>query len=103
MRDLVIQLDDCDNILVNFLASHVTRRPPITVAGRPMSSGRRDNAPPSSETPSFYRRQYCIRRFTEQFGYMPLLRSSVRFEPLLHRDPVSVFRKKYRQMENGAV
>jgi len=103
LRDLVTQLDNCDAILVNFLVSHVTRQPPIGVVRRPSPSGRHSNTELAfsvAETSSFYTKQYCMRRFTEQFGYMPLLRSSVQFEPLLHRDPVSVFRKKYRQMEN---
>jgi len=31
---------------------------------------------------------------------MPLLRSEVRYDPLLYKDHVSVLRKKYRHMEN---
>ena len=101
LRDLVTQLDNCDDILVNFLASHVTRRPPIRVARRP---GRHGNAELlTSEASPYHVRQYCVRRLAEQFGYMPLMRSSVRFEPLLYRDPVSVVRKKYRQMEIGGL
>lgn len=30
---------------------------------------------------------------------MPLLRSNVRLDPVLYRDPVSNLRKKYRQIE----
>ena len=105
-RDIVTQLDNCDDILVNFLASHVTRRPPIRVARRPSSPGRRGNAESfisAAEASSYHARQYCVRKLAEWFGYMPLIRSSVRFEPLLYRDPVSVFRKKYRQMEIGGL
>jgi len=84
----------------------VTRHPPIRVARRPSSPGRHGNTGllffvSESTSSSYSAKQYCMRLFTEWFGYMPLIRSSVRFEPLLHRDPVSVFRKKYRQMETG--
>ena len=105
-RELISQLDSCDAILVNFLVSHVTRKPPIGVVRRPLPSGRRSNAElmfSASEASSFHTSQYCVAKFTEQFGYMPLIRSSVKFEPLLHRDSVSVLRKKYRQMENSGV
>ena len=106
LRDLVSQLDNCDNILVNFLVSHVTRKPPIGVVRRPSPSGHQSNTElmfSVSEASSLHTRRYCVAKFTEQFGYMPLIRSSVKFEPLLHRDSVSVLRKKYRQMENSGL
>jgi len=106
LHDVISQLDNCNDILVNFLVSHVTRRPPITVAHRLTSSGRHGNAElpfPTAESWSFHTRQYCIGRFTELLGHMPLIRSSVRFDPLLYRDPVSILRKKYRHIENVAL
>jgi glucuronyl/N-acetylglucosaminyl transferase EXT1 len=33
------------------------------------------------------------------FGYMPLLKSATRMDPILFKDPVSNFRKKYRKLE----
>ncbi|KAG8170436.1 hypothetical protein JTE90_011400, partial [Oedothorax gibbosus] len=36
---------------------------------------------------------------TTVFGYMPLVRSSTRLDPVLFKDPVSNLRKKYRKME----
>jgi len=103
LRDLVSQLDGCDDILINFLVSHVTQRPPIRVARRPGRHSNRELLLSASEASMYHTRQYCVRTFAEQFGYMPLIRSSVRFEPLLYRDPVSVFRKKYRRMEIGVL
>ena len=102
LRDRVAHPDDCDDILINFVASHVTRRPPIAVVRRPPASGRHGNDDAGGpQASSYLARRYCVGRFAEQFGYMPLVRSAVRFEPLLHRDPVSILRKKYRQMESG--
>ena len=88
LRYLVTQLDGCGDILINFLASHVTRRPPIRIARRPGRHGNTELFISTSESSPYHTRQYCMRTFTEQFGYMPLIRSSVRLEPLLYRDPV---------------
>ena len=33
------------------------------------------------------------------FGYMPLRHSSVRFDPVLFKDSVSMFRKQYRNLD----
>lgn len=103
LRDLVTQLDNCDDILINFITSHVTQRPPIRVARRPGRHGNAEWFLSVSEASSYPMRHYCMRKLTQQFGYMPLMRSSVRFEPLLYRDPVSIFRKKYRQMQIGGL
>lgn len=37
--------------------------------------------------------------FVAVFGYMPLLRSNMRLDPVLFKDSVSNLRKKYRQIE----
>ena len=47
----------------------------------------------------FAQRQRCINTFTAVFGYMPLLKSSTRFDPVLYKDDVSNARKKYRKLE----
>lgn len=33
------------------------------------------------------------------FNYLPLIKSQVRLDPLLFKDSVSTFRKKYQKME----
>lgn len=47
----------------------------------------------------FTQRQFCVNRFVEEFGYMALRRSALRFDPLLFKDPVSIVRKKYRSID----
>ena len=42
----------------------------------------------------------CVSLLAGVFGYMPLVRSEVRMDPLLFRDDVATWRKKYRQLEN---
>ena len=40
-------------------------------------------------------RQTCINTFVSLFGYMPLIRSAIRLDPVLYKDPVSNLWKKY--------
>lgn len=54
---------------------------------------------PWNDPDHFMQRQTCLNTFVALFGYMPLLQSSVRFDPILFKDPVSNFRKKYKQIE----
>lgn len=54
---------------------------------------------PWNDPDHFLQRQTCLNTFVALFGYMPLVRSAVRFDPVLFKDPVSNLRKKYRQME----
>lgn len=97
----VDQASNCEDILMNFLVSHVTRRPPIKVTQRKMY---KDTSHPGIKSPwndpeHFADRQSCLNTFVAGFGYMPLLKSSTRFDPILFKDPVSNFRKKYRKLE----
>ncbi|KAI5712469.1 hypothetical protein M8J75_008522 [Diaphorina citri] len=97
----VAQSHNCEDILMNFLVSHVTRRPPIKVTGRKHykeTSGGGSRSP-WNDPDHFIQRQTCLNTFAAVFGYMPLLRSHMRLDPVLYKDPVSNLRKKYRQME----
>lgn len=100
----VEQSHNCEDILMNFLVSHVTRRPPIKVTQRKQYK----DPPPATGAPRspwndpdhFIQRQTCLNTFAAVFGYMPLLRSNTRLDPVLFKDPVSNLRKKYKQIEN---
>jgi glucuronyl/N-acetylglucosaminyl transferase EXT1 len=156
LHKTVDQSRNCEDILINFLVSHVTRQPPIKVSQRkqyknsnlsavarsvlhslnnwffslPVHWGRPlfalgthvvvvVDAPrtpeqrhifywiftgysrsPWNDPDHFLQRQTCLNTFVALFGYMPLIRSAVRFDPVLFKDPVSNLRKKYRQMES---
>jgi glucuronyl/N-acetylglucosaminyl transferase EXT1 len=100
----VDQTQNCEDILMNFLISHVIKLPPIKVTQRKIykesmlpNSGKNS---PWLEAEHFNTRQRCMNVFVNYFGYMPLIRSSVRLDPLLFKDPVSMTRKKYKQIEN---
>lgn len=44
-------------------------------------------------------RKSCFQKLIKLFGYIPLMKSKIRFEPLLYKDDVSSMRKKYRKLE----
>ena len=54
---------------------------------------------PWSDPEHFRERQTCMNTFAAIFGYMPLKKSSTRFDPVLFKDPVSNTRKKYKKLE----
>lgn len=88
---------------MNFVISHVTKHPPIKVTHR--KQYREMLLPNNSKNMQwmdsfhFAQRQMCIDTFANVFGYMPLIRSKLRMDPMLFKDPVSNLRKKYRQIE----
>lgn len=47
----------------------------------------------------FAQRQSCMNTFASWFGYMPLIHSQMRLDPVLFKDQVSILRKKYRDIE----
>nr|XP_023011773.1 exostosin-1 [Leptinotarsa decemlineata] len=101
LHKTVEQSQNCEDILMNFLVSHVTRRPPIKVTQRKQykeqpSAG---SWSPWNDPDHFIQRQTCLNTFAAVFGYMPLLRSNLRLDPVLFKDPVSNKRKKYRKIE----
>ncbi|TKS75444.1 Exostosin-1a [Collichthys lucidus] len=47
----------------------------------------------------FAQRQTCMNAFSHWLGFMPLVHSQMRLDPVLFRDQVSILRKKYRDIE----
>uniref|UniRef100_A0A3Q4GWB7 Exostosin-1-like n=1 Tax=Neolamprologus brichardi TaxID=32507 RepID=A0A3Q4GWB7_NEOBR len=47
----------------------------------------------------FAQRQSCMNAFSHWLGFMPLVHSQMRLDPVLFRDQVSILRKKYRDIE----
>ena len=96
----VEELNNCEDILFNFLLAHVTRRSPIKVTGRKQhKESSRNLQGVVEEEAAVEVRQGCLEEFADWFGYMPLLHSSVRMDTMLFKDPVSNMRKQYRQIE----
>jgi len=66
---------------------------------RPTSQGTK--TVPWANPEHFNQRQECINTFANWFGYMPLVHSQFRLDPVLFKDQVSVFRKKYKDLERA--
>ncbi|CAK8683774.1 unnamed protein product [Clavelina lepadiformis] len=111
VRNMVDQTSNCEDILMNMLVSHVTRRPPIKVTQKKQYKDTSPNQAQSGVLPSggvitkwsdpqhFAERQVCMKSFVESFGYMPLMMSEIRFDPALYKDNVSITRKRYPKIE----
>ncbi|XP_050314376.1 exostosin-1 [Anthonomus grandis grandis] len=101
LHKTVEQSQNCEDILMNFLVSHVTRRPPIKVTQRKQYKEQPSAGTwsPWNDPDHFIQRQTCLNTFAAVFGYMPLLRSNFRLDPVLFKDSVSNKRKKYRKIE----
>lgn len=91
--------DSCVDLVFNFLVAHVTREAPIKVTQRKRSTLR---AAPVDDRSAlgFKARQRCfVTLVNETFGYVPLVKSQVRLDPVLYKDQVSNLRKKFKKIE----
>jgi len=85
IRDMVDSFMNCEDLAMNFLISHVTRKPPVKVTSR--WTFRCPGCPVSlSEDDShFQERHKCINYFSKVFGYMPLLYTQYRADSVLFK------------------
>ncbi|KAM9839935.1 exostosin-1 [Aulostomus maculatus] len=99
----VDRMANCEDILINFLVSAVTKQPPIKVTQKKqyketmMTQGAK--ASRWADPDHFAQRQTCTNAFSHWLGFMPLVHSQMRLDPVLFRDQVSILRKKYRDIE----
>ncbi|CAL8317609.1 unnamed protein product [Merluccius merluccius] len=100
---MVDRMANCEDILMNFLVSAVTRQPPIKVTQKKqyketmMTQGSKSSR--WADPDHFAQRQTCMNAFSGWLGFMPLVHSQMRLDPVLFRDQVSMLRKKYRDIE----
>uniref|UniRef100_A0A8C5MEL1 N-acetylglucosaminyl-proteoglycan 4-beta-glucuronosyltransferase n=1 Tax=Leptobrachium leishanense TaxID=445787 RepID=A0A8C5MEL1_9ANUR len=103
LKNMVDQLANCEDILINFLVSAVTKLPPIKVTQKKQYKetmmGQTSRASRWADPDHFAQRQTCMNTFASWFGYMPLIHSQMRLDPVLFKDQVSILRKKYRDIE----
>lgn len=85
IRDKVDEYMNCEDIAMNFLVSHITRKPPVKVTSR--WTFRCPGCPVSlSEDDShFTERHSCINFFTQVYGYNPLLNTQYRVDSVLFK------------------
>eukprot|EP00062_Callorhinchus_milii_P010152 gi/632954872/ref/XP_007893192.1/ PREDICTED: exostosin-1a-like [Callorhinchus milii] len=111
LLDLVDSTSNCEDILMNFLVSAVTKLPPVKVTQKKQhkeplmqqvcSAVQGSKSTRWTDPVHFAQRQNCINTFASWFGYMPLVHSQLRLDPVLFKDQVSVLRKKYRDLERS--
>uniref|UniRef100_A0A671VR36 Exostosin glycosyltransferase 1 n=1 Tax=Sparus aurata TaxID=8175 RepID=A0A671VR36_SPAAU len=105
LKSMVDQLANCEDILMNFLVSAVTKLPPIKVTQKKqyketmMGQVKSSRASRWADPDHFAQRQTCMNKFASWFGAMPLVHSQMRLDPVLFKDQVSILRKKYRDIE----
>uniref|UniRef100_A0A182JJ75 glucuronosyl-galactosyl-proteoglycan 4-alpha-N-acetylglucosaminyltransferase n=1 Tax=Anopheles atroparvus TaxID=41427 RepID=A0A182JJ75_ANOAO len=85
IRDKVDEYMNCEDIAMNFLVSHVTRKPPVKVTSR--WTFRCPGCPVSlsEDDTHFQERHKCINFFTKVFGYTPLLNTQYRADSILFK------------------
>ncbi|XP_071942366.1 exostosin-like 3 [Antedon mediterranea] len=85
IRDKVDEYINCEDIAMNFLVSHITRKPPIKVTSR--WTFRCPGCPDalSLDESHFNERHTCIKFFTKVFGYTPLLNTQFRVDSVLFK------------------
>ncbi|XP_050409232.1 exostosin-like 3 [Patella vulgata] len=85
IRDKVDEYTNCEDIAMNFLVSHITRKPPIKVTSR--WTFRCPGCPQtlSSDDSHFQERHQCINFFVKVYGYMPLLFTQYRVDSVLFK------------------
>lgn len=64
----VQQSSNCEDILMNLLVSHVTRKPPIKVTQRKGYKDRETGRSPWNDPDHFIQRQSCLNTFAAVFG-----------------------------------
>uniref|UniRef100_A0A8C8G4F5 Uncharacterized protein n=1 Tax=Oncorhynchus tshawytscha TaxID=74940 RepID=A0A8C8G4F5_ONCTS len=97
---MVDQMANCEDILMNFLVSAVTKLPPIKVTQKKQyKETMMQQTSRWADPDHFSQRQTCMNSFSGWFGFMPLLHSQMRLDPVLFKDQVSILRKKYRDIE----
>lgn len=85
IRDKVDEFMNCEDIAMNFLVSHITRKPPVKVTSR--WTFRCPGCPVSlsEDDTHFQERHKCINFFSQVFGYMPLLNTQYRADSILFK------------------
>jgi len=85
IRSIVDKFMNCEDIAMNFLVAHLTRKPPIKVTSR--WTFHCANCPSSlSEDESHFRERHeCLNTFASIYGYMPLLNTQHRSDSVLFK------------------
>lgn len=85
VREVVDRYKNCEDLAMNCLVSHITRKPPIKVTLRWTFRCPGCNEALSEDRTHFTERHHCLNKFAEIFGYMPLLYTQMRTDSVLFK------------------
>lgn len=85
IREKVDEFMNCEDIAMNFLVSHVTRKPPVKVTSRWTFRCPGCAVSLSEDDTHFQERHKCINFFSQVFGYNPLLNTQYRADSILFK------------------
>uniref|UniRef100_A0A1I7YEY2 Exostosin domain-containing protein n=1 Tax=Steinernema glaseri TaxID=37863 RepID=A0A1I7YEY2_9BILA len=88
IRAKVDELKNCEDIAMNFLASHITRKPPVKTTSKWTLRCPTCTESLSNDESHFLERHDCIRFFTDVYGYNPLLFTQFRADSVLFKTRV---------------
>lgn len=97
IRSIVDRFMNCEDIAMNFLVAHLTRKPPIKVTSRWTFHCANCPTSLSEDDTHFMERHECLNIFASIYGYMPLLNTqhrsdSILFKTRLPRDKQKCFK-----------
>ncbi|OQV23217.1 Exostosin-like 3 [Hypsibius exemplaris] len=94
IRAKVDEFTNCEDIAMNFLVSHHTRKPPIKVTSR--WTFQCQDCPVSlwEDESHFTERHICMQYFERIYGYMPLLKSQFRADSVLFKNRIASDKQK---------
>lgn len=85
IRDIVDKFMNCEDIAMNFLVAHLTRKPPIKVTSRWTFHCAGCTSSLSEDDSHFRERHECLNTFAAIYGYMPLLNTQHRSDSILFK------------------
>lgn len=85
IRSIVDKFMNCEDIAMNFLVAHLTRKPPIKVTSRWTFHCPSCASSLSEDDSHFRERHECLNTFASIYGYMPLLNTQHRSDSVLFK------------------
>ncbi|GAB1610670.1 exostosin-like 3 [Argonauta hians] len=88
IRDKVDDYINCEDIAMNFLVAHLTRKPPLKVTSRWTFRCPGCSQALAKDETHFDERHKCINFFAKVYGYMPLLNTQFRIDSVLFKTKI---------------
>lgn len=94
IRNIVDDFVNCEDLAMNFLIAHITRKPPVKVTSR--WTFRCPGCPStlSEDDSHFQERHKCMNLFSQVYGYMPLLYTQYRADSVLFKTRIPPEKQK---------